>query len=83
MAAVSLYGLTEDQTVWALGNAGMQSSGLWEFMASGSMSKRLHAACAALSGLLSAYLARDGFIGPDAFSKAKTHFALTLNPNGF
>ena len=65
MAAASLYGLSENQTVWALGNAGTQSSGLWEFMASGAMSKHLHTARAAESGLLAAYLARDGFTGPD------------------
>jgi 2-methylcitrate dehydratase PrpD len=65
MAAAELLGLTEEQTVWALGNAGTQSCGLWEFLSSGAMSKHLHTARAAESGLLAARLAREGFTGPD------------------
>lgn len=65
MAAASLIGLDEDQTVWALGNAGTQSSGLWEFLATGAMSKHLHTARGAESGVLAAYLAAQGFTGPE------------------
>jgi 2-methylcitrate dehydratase PrpD len=39
MAAAELIGLDEDRTVWALGNAGTQSAGLWQFLESGAMSK--------------------------------------------
>ena len=65
MAAASLIGLSEDQAVWALGNAGTQSSGLWEFLATGAMSKHLHTARGAESGVLAAQLAREGFTGPE------------------
>jgi 2-methylcitrate dehydratase PrpD len=65
MAVASLIGLNEDETVWALGNAGTQSSGLWEFLATGAMSKHLHTARGAESGLLAAYLAEQGFTGPE------------------
>ncbi|WP_119389053.1 MmgE/PrpD family protein [Taklimakanibacter lacteus] len=65
MAAAELIGLSEDQCVWALGNAGTQSSGLWEFLASGAMSKHLHTARGAESGVLAALLAAQGFTGPD------------------
>ncbi|MGY8815456.1 MAG: MmgE/PrpD family protein [Gammaproteobacteria bacterium] len=64
MAAGNLLGLTHEQQVWALGNAGTQSSGLWEFMNSGGMSKHLHAGKAAEAGILAADLAKSGFTGP-------------------
>jgi 2-methylcitrate dehydratase PrpD len=47
----------------ALGSAGTQAAGLWEFLRDAADSKQLHAAKAAADGLLSAYLARDGFTG--------------------
>lgn len=65
MAAAELLRLSEDQCVWALGNAGTQSSGLWEFLAAGAMSKHLHTARGAESGVLASLLARQGFTGPD------------------
>ena len=81
MAAASLYDLSEDQTVWTLGNAGTQSSGLWDFMASGAMSKHLHTARAAESGLLAAYLAREGFTGPDTILEGEKGFFKALCPD--
>jgi 2-methylcitrate dehydratase PrpD len=47
----------------AFGSAGTQSAGLWEFLRDAADSKQLHAAKAAADGLLSAYLAQDGFTG--------------------
>ncbi len=64
LAAGHLLGLNPEQLVWSLGNAGTQSSGLWEFMNSGGMSKHLHAGRAAESGILAAQLAKQGFTGP-------------------
>ena len=49
--------------VWALGSAGTQSSGLWEFLTEGVMSKQLHAGKASMNGLLAALLAQKGFTG--------------------
>ena len=49
----------------ALGSAGTQSAGLWEFLRTAADSKQLHTAHAAAAGLMSAYLARDGFTGAD------------------
>lgn len=37
-AAGWLLGLTAEQSVWALGSAGTQAAGLWEFNADGDMS---------------------------------------------
>ncbi|MHB1011545.1 MAG: MmgE/PrpD family protein [Desulfobacteria bacterium] len=47
----------------ALGSAGTQAAGLWEFLRDAADSKQLHTAKAAADGLLSAYIARDGFTG--------------------
>ena len=64
MAISSLLDLSHQQTVDALGNAGTQSSGFWQFLQTGAMSKHLHAGRAAESGLLAAELASQGFTGP-------------------
>ena len=81
MAAADLLGLSEEQTVWALGNAGTQSSGLWEFLASGAMSKHLHTARATESGLLAALLAKEGFTGPDRILEGEKGFFAGLCPD--
>ena len=64
MAAASLLQLDDAQTLDALGNAGTQSSGFWQFMETGAMSKHLHAGRACESGWLAADLAALGFTGP-------------------
>lgn len=66
MAAADLLGLDDAQTVHALGNAGTQSSGLWQFIETGAMSKHLHAGRAAEAGVTAAELAALGFTGPPA-----------------
>lgn len=66
MAAAELLGLDDRQAVHALGNAGTQSAGLWEFLATGAMSKHLHAGRAAEAGVVAATLAAEGFTGPPA-----------------
>jgi len=58
-----LLGLNAHQMQHALGSAGTQSAGLWEFLRTGAESKQLHTAHAAGAGLMSAYLAKDGFTG--------------------
>ncbi len=62
-AAVALN-LTEDQTVFALGNSGSVSGGLWQFNADGAMTKPYHAGMAAVHGVLAALSAREGLTGP-------------------
>ena len=56
-------GLDADATQHALGSAGTQAAGLWEFLRDAADSKQLHTAKAAADGLLSAYLARSGVTG--------------------
>jgi 2-methylcitrate dehydratase PrpD len=63
VAAGSLLGLDEAAMLDALGTAGTQAAGLWEFNADGAMSKHLHPGKAAFNGVLAADLAREGFTG--------------------
>jgi 2-methylcitrate dehydratase PrpD len=62
-AAGSLLRLTAPRMLDALGSAGTQAAGLWEFNADGAMSKSLHPGKAALNGVLAADLAHEGFTG--------------------
>lgn len=62
-SAGKLLNLTKDQLVDALGNAGSQAAGLWQFIEDNAMTKYLHCGKAAFNGVLSALLARKGFTG--------------------
>jgi 2-methylcitrate dehydratase PrpD len=73
-AAAQLLGLDEDGWVWALGNAGTQAAGLWQFNADATMSKHLHAGHAAEAGLRAALLAAEGFTGPAAILEGDRGF---------
>jgi len=74
MVAATILGLDDDQTMNALGNAGTQSAGLWEFLATGAMSKHLHAGRAAEAGVVAAELAALGFTGPPAILEGPAGF---------
>jgi 2-methylcitrate dehydratase PrpD len=58
-----LLRLTPQQMQHALGSAGTQSAGLWEFLRDAADSKQLHTAHAAAAGLTAACLAQEGFTG--------------------
>ena len=60
--AAKLLGLTDQQVVWALGNASTQSAGLCECL--GWPAKSVSVGNAARNGLWSALLAEKGFEGP-------------------
>ena len=78
VAIANLLGLTLEQAVSAFGNAGTQSAGLWQFLATGAMSKHLHAGRAAEAGIVAADLAALGFTGPPAILEGdKGFFAAT------
>jgi len=64
-AVGNLLGLDAQGMRHAFGSAGTQSAGLWEFLRTAADSKQLHTAHAAAAGLMSAYLAQDGFTGAD------------------
>ena len=57
-------GLSSRQLVDALGNAGLMSGGIIEYLAEGAWTKRVHAGWAAQAGMRAALLGRGGFVGP-------------------
>ena len=61
-AVAKVLGLDTTRTLWALGNASAQASGLVETL--GTASKSMGVGNAASNGLLSAMLAAEGFEGP-------------------
>ena len=63
-AVATTLRLPPQQTAAALGIAGSQASGIIEYLAEGTSTKRLHPGWAAQSGLRAAALAAHGFTGP-------------------
>lgn len=78
--AGKLLGLSNDEMVNCFGSAGTQAAGLWEFLASGSMSKVLHTANANLCGIRSAELAKLGFTGAPTILEGNRAFIQALAP---
>jgi 2-methylcitrate dehydratase PrpD len=74
-----LLKLTPEQMLHAFGSAGTQSAGLWEFLRDAADSKQLHTAHAAGAGLMSAYLARDGFTGAKQILEGKQGMAAGMS----
>ena len=81
MAAATLENLSDEQAMHALGNAGTQSSGFWEFLETGAMSKHLHAGRAAESGITAAQLAALDFTGPPAILEGSRGFFAAACPD--
>src|SRR5947207_6356563 len=65
-AAGKLAGLSEDELVRAFGICGSQASGIIEYLADGSWTKRLHPGWNAHPGGIAPPLARVGSTGPEA-----------------
>jgi 2-methylcitrate dehydratase PrpD len=63
-AAGKLLGLELDQWSDAFGLCGSQSSGIIEYLADGTWTKRLHPGWSAHGGVIAVLLAREGFRGP-------------------
>lgn len=63
VAVGKLLGLDQERLVDAIGSAGTQAAGLWEFLRDAADSKQLHTAKAAADGLTAAYMAEDGLTG--------------------
>ncbi len=81
MAVATLLNLDDAATVHALGNAGSQAAGLWEFLETGAMTKHLHAGRAAESGVRAAELAQLGFTGPPAILEGRRGFFAAACPD--
>ncbi len=76
-----LLGLDDDGLVHALGNAGTCAGGLWQVRHEVAMSKQLHTARAAQSGLVAAQLAARGFTGPAYILEGEHGFYAALCPD--
>jgi 2-methylcitrate dehydratase PrpD len=63
-AAGQLLGLAPAELAITFGICGSQASGIIEYLADGSSTKRFHAGWAAHAGIVAAHLARAGFTGP-------------------
>ena len=63
-AAGKLYGLNLEQWVDAFGLCGSQSSGIIEYLADGTWTKRMHPGWSAHGGVIATMLAKEGFRGP-------------------
>lgn len=81
MAVATIDKLDDEQSMHALGNAGTQSSGFWEFLDTGAMSKHLHAGRAAESGIVAAQLAALDFTGPPAVLEGERGFFAAACPD--
>lgn len=79
-AAAKLLDLTEEELLNCLGSAGTQAAGLWEFLASGSMSKVMHTANANLCGIRAAELAKLGFTGAPTILEGERGYVKALAP---
>ena len=76
-ASARLLGLDQERTVWALGLAATQASGLREMF--GSMAKSLHPGRAAQNGLASALFAQAGLTSSPTAIEGKRGFAHVLS----
>jgi 2-methylcitrate dehydratase PrpD len=64
LGASTALGLSQRQSVDAMGIAGSMASGIIEYLAEGAWTKRLHPGWAAQAGLQAARLGAQGFLGP-------------------
>jgi 2-methylcitrate dehydratase PrpD len=71
----------EQVTVNALGIAGSLASGIIEYLADGSWTKRLHAGWAAQSGLRAVLMAEAGFTGPRTVFEGQHGFFKAFSPS--
>jgi 2-methylcitrate dehydratase PrpD len=78
-AAAKLLKLDPPRIAQALGSAGTQAAGLWQFLEDGAMSKQLHPAHAAGAGILAAELARRGFTGARAIFEGEKGFLAAMS----
>ena len=64
LTASVAFGLSPQQTSSALGIVGSMASGIIEYLAEGTWTKRMHPGWAASAGIKSAVMAKAGFTGP-------------------
>ena len=81
VAAGKLLELNAKEFTYSLGIAGTQSAGLQEVL--GTMCKPLHPGKAAMDGVLSALLAKDGFNSSSRILEGNKGFCKVMSPKGY
>jgi 2-methylcitrate dehydratase PrpD len=81
VGVAAALGLTPDKIAHAIGIAGSLASGIIEYLADGSSTKRLHAGAAAQSGIRAALLAENGFTGPATVLEGRHGFYKAFAPS--
>ncbi len=80
-AAAKAMGLSEEATAWALGHAGTQAAGVWQFLPDGAVrAKAFHPAKAAQNGLMAAALAEAGVEGASHIFEGERAFLAFASP---
>lgn len=74
--------LPQAQVVGAIGIAGSMASGIIEYLAEGTWTKRAHAGLAAQAGIRAALMARGGFLGPRTVFEGTHGFFKAFAPSG-
>lgn len=81
-AAAKAMGLAPEAAAWALGHAGTQAAGLWQFLNENAVeAKPFHPAKAAFNGILSAVLAESGIGGAVEIFEGKKGFCAIASKN--
>ncbi len=79
--ASAALGLDDARFAGAMGIAGSLASGIIEYLADGSWTKRLHAGAAAQAGLRAALMAENGFVGPRTVLEGSHGFFKAFAPS--
>ncbi|MDE0003550.1 MAG: MmgE/PrpD family protein [Rhodospirillaceae bacterium] len=80
-AVAATTGMPTPATANALGIAGSMASGIIEYLADGSWTKRMHAGWAAQSGLRAAAMGQSGFEGPATVFEGRHGFFRAFAPS--
>ncbi|MEC5293419.1 MmgE/PrpD family protein [Aurantimonas sp. C2-6-R+9] len=78
-ACAKLMNLDVLQTQWALGNAGSQAAGLWQYLKIGDDTKVLHPGKSCMNGVIAANLAAQGFTGSVDIIEGERGFIATMS----
>ena len=81
VAVGAAIGLDAEAIARAMGTAGSLASGIIEYLADGSWTKRMHAGAAAQAGLRAAFLAEAGFKGPHTVLEGAHGFYRAFGPS--
>ncbi|KAL1891982.1 hypothetical protein Sste5346_007326 [Sporothrix stenoceras] len=79
-ASAHLLKLDAAQTLSALGTAGTQAAGLWQFLVDATHGKQVHTAKAGFDGVLAAYTAKAGLLGTADVLEGVNGMAVSMVP---